>query len=113
MQEPYGLEWSAEEKVKRKEMSAPEACYIFVYEVLSAIPCESSLICEEGTFTKCMEKVSHMIGFVHYRFILEEDIPVLYLYELQLESRVHGKGLGAFLMQQLEHIAFEVLLPFS
>ncbi|KAJ6835879.1 N-alpha-acetyltransferase 40 [Iris pallida] len=46
-----------------------------------------------------------VVGFVHYRFIVEEDIPVIYVYELQLESCVQGKGLGKFLMQLIELIA--------
>jgi GNAT superfamily N-acetyltransferase len=54
-----------------------------------------------------------LVGFVHYRFVLEEDVPVLYVYELQLESRVQGKGLGKFLMELIELIAQKVLNYFS
>ncbi|XP_023645727.1 N-alpha-acetyltransferase 40 isoform X3 [Capsella rubella] len=45
----------------------------------------------------------------HYIFVLElrykEEVPVLYVYEIQLESRVQGKGLGDYLMQLIERIA--------
>ncbi|KAK1421042.1 hypothetical protein QVD17_23097 [Tagetes erecta] len=81
MEGPFGEEWPAEEKLKRREMSSPEALYIFVYNKES------------------------IIGFVHYRFTTEEDIPVLYVYELQLEPAYQGKGLGKFLMQLVELIA--------
>ncbi|KAF9625223.1 hypothetical protein IFM89_020809 [Coptis chinensis] len=46
-----------------------------------------------------------VVGFVHYRFVVEEDVPVCYVYELQLERHVQGKGLGKFLMQLIELIA--------
>ncbi|KAI3725387.1 hypothetical protein L1987_65174 [Smallanthus sonchifolius] len=81
MEGPYGAEWPAEEKVKRRDMSSPEALYIFVYNKES------------------------MIGFVQYRFTIEEEIPVLYAYELQLEPAYQGKRLGKFLMQLVELIA--------
>ncbi|KAD5960316.1 hypothetical protein E3N88_11788 [Mikania micrantha] len=81
MEGPYGAEWPTEEKVKRREMSSPDALYIFVYNKES------------------------IIGFVQYRFIIEEETPVLYVYELQLEPAYQGKGLGKFLMQLVELIA--------
>ncbi|KAF8052321.1 hypothetical protein N665_1572s0005 [Sinapis alba] len=89
----YGTNWPLQAKVKRKEMSSAEARYIFVREELRY---EASTR-EEG----CYE----IAGFVHYRFTLEEEIPVLYVYEIQLESRIQGKGLGEFLMQLIELIA--------
>ena len=53
---------------------------------------------------------SPVVAFVHYRFVVEEDFPVLYVYELQLEKCVQGKGLGKFLMQLLELIACKVFV---
>ncbi|CAA3007855.1 N-alpha-acetyltransferase 40 [Olea europaea subsp. europaea] len=101
MEAPYGPEWPAEEKVKRREMVASEARYIFVHEIPNedAIK-ESESVDKERKFT-CYP----IVGFVHYRFILEEEVPVLYVYELQLEPHVQGKGLGKFLMQLIEFIA--------
>lgn len=110
METPYGAEWSVEEKVKRREMVAPEAQYLFIREAPATCDDEDSL--------KCEKKSSHLlwtgygdpvVGFVHYRFTIEEDIPVIYVYELQLESHVRGKGLGKFLMQLIELIARKVL----
>jgi GNAT superfamily N-acetyltransferase len=98
MEGPYGSEWPSEEKVKRREMVVSEARYIFVHEAPNA-----------SSPTDCEEKRGSMVGFVHYRFTLEEEIPVLYVYELQLEPRVQAKGLGKFLMQLIELIARKVL----
>ncbi|XP_040996309.1 N-alpha-acetyltransferase 40-like isoform X1 [Juglans microcarpa x Juglans regia] len=102
MEEPYGSDWPTEEKVKRREMVVPEARYIFVHET----PNECSYRTErEQTYMNCIEDKGHIVGFVHYRFTLEEEIPVLYVYELQLEPRVQAKGLGKFLMQLIELVA--------
>ncbi|KAK4254131.1 hypothetical protein QN277_009556 [Acacia crassicarpa] len=106
MEGHYGSEWLAEEKVKRREMVAPEARYIFVHEVASTNFNEkNAMLIEEKTSTTCLKNNGPLVGFVHYRFTVEEDIPVLYVYELQLEPRVQGKGLGKFLMQLIELIA--------
>ncbi|GMI99389.1 hypothetical protein like AT1G18335 [Hibiscus trionum] len=93
MEGPYGSEWAVEEKVKRREMVAPEARYIFVRRNANEVMMDSA--------------PTPLLGFVQYRFTLEEEIPVLYLYELQLDSSVQGKGLGKFLMELVELIAQE------
>ncbi|XP_010537510.1 PREDICTED: N-alpha-acetyltransferase 40 isoform X2 [Tarenaya hassleriana] len=94
----HGSDWRIHEKVKHREMVSPDARYIFVRELLNGRINEVS----KG---KGMEVCDQMAGFVHYRFTLEEEMPVLYVYEIQLESRVQGKGLGEFLMQLVELIA--------
>ncbi|KAJ8442905.1 hypothetical protein Cgig2_022271 [Carnegiea gigantea] len=99
MERHYGTEWPMEEKVKNREMVAPDACYIFAYEV----PTLSRN--DEMRLITINEHVGDVVGFAHYRFILEEELPVLYVYELQLEQHVQGKGVGKFLMQLLELIA--------
>ncbi|CAN6859526.1 unnamed protein product [Brassica oleracea] len=43
-------------------------------------------------FQICEEGCDQIVGFVHYRFTLEEEIPVLNVYEIQLESQIQGKG---------------------
>eukprot|EP00245_Coleochaete_scutata_P000624 TRINITY_DN10729_c0_g1_i1.p1 TRINITY_DN10729_c0_g1~~TRINITY_DN10729_c0_g1_i1.p1 ORF type:complete len:295 (+),score=85.62 TRINITY_DN10729_c0_g1_i1:172-1056(+) len=43
-----------------------------------------------------------VVGFVQFRFVVEEGVVVLYVYELQLEERVRGRGLGKYLMQLME-----------
>lgn len=107
MEGHYGSEWLVEEKVKRREMVAPEARYIFVQEGIANTNFNKKTmeLIAGKTSTSCLENNGPLVGFVHYRFIVEEDMPVLYVYELQLEPRVQGKGLGKFLMQLIELIA--------
>lgn len=101
MEGPYGSDWPMEEKVKRREMVAPEARYIFVLESLNRVHCDNSTK-EDDSWTS---DGGRLVGFVHYRFVIEEEIPVVYVYELQLETCARGKGLGKFLMQLIELIA--------
>jgi GNAT superfamily N-acetyltransferase len=44
------------------------------------------------------------VGYSHFRFDFEDEkkTNVLYMYELQIEKRAQGKGLGRFIMQVLE-----------
>nr|CAG4647601.1 EOG090X0MNC [Megafenestra aurita] len=46
------------------------------------------------------------IAFSHFRFDVDYGQPVLYCYELQLELQYRQKGLGRFMLQILELIAF-------
>ncbi|KAI3862962.1 hypothetical protein MKX03_005345 [Papaver bracteatum] len=88
------LKLNMEEKVKRKEMVALDARYVFVREIADI---------DDG-----MQPLGdRFAGFVQYRFVPEEEIPVAYVYELHLEQCVQGKGLGKFLMQLVERIAYE------
>lgn len=110
MESVYGSEWQTEEKSKRQELVSPEACYLFVYESSSTDANRVSELVE----ARCSYKVDAsdkdpIVAFVQYRFTLEEEIPVLYVYELQLEPHVQGMGLGKFLMQLIELIAREVM----
>ncbi|OEL21484.1 hypothetical protein BAE44_0017496 [Dichanthelium oligosanthes] len=96
MEEPYGPEWPSEEKVKRQEMVVPDARYILVKQYSNGFTTECSM-------NQSVE--GRLVGFVHYRFVLEEELPVVYVYELQMEPSAQGKGLGKFLMQLIEQIA--------
>ncbi|KAL1834723.1 uncharacterized protein LOC108210927 isoform X1 [Daucus carota subsp. sativus] len=108
MEKVYGSEWPSEEKSKRKEMVSPEARYIFIYETANSDPNQmSESVGGRGSQTVCANDTETIVGFVHFRFTLEEEVPVLYVYELQLEPHVQGKGLGNFLMQLIELIACE------
>ncbi|CAM0943829.1 unnamed protein product [Alopecurus aequalis] len=109
MEGPYGSEWPSEEKIKRREMVAPEAQYILVWQCATDCIAKNSrkqdagVECTHGACTG--NRGNRLLGFVHYRFVDEEDVPVVYVYELQLESSAQGKGLGKFLMQLIELIA--------
>ena len=47
------------------------------------------------------------IGFVHFRFEVEDSdgSPVAYVYELQVEDEMKGRGVGTALMAAVESIA--------
>ncbi|XP_024401656.1 uncharacterized protein [Physcomitrium patens] len=104
MEEPYGPEeWPAEEKNKRREMVSPDARYIFVKQ-----PCSNSteiLPTDRSNNLLWKGEGDPIVAFVHYRFVVEHEVPALYVYEIQVEQAVQGKGLGKFLMQFLELIA--------
>ncbi|CAN6465692.1 unnamed protein product [Victoria cruziana] len=105
MEGPYGSEWPAEEKIKCREMVAPEARYIFVRKARGTATKETPGDDLDEHQIHWMADGDRVVGFVQYRFTVEEDIPVVYVYELQLEPFVQGKGLGKFLMQLIELIA--------
>jgi GNAT superfamily N-acetyltransferase len=110
MEAHYGSEWPSEEKIKRREMVAPEAQYILVRQfsndciAKNSMKQDAGVECTDGSCTG-----DRLLGFVHYRFVVEDDVPVVYVYELQLESTAQGKGLGKFLMQLIELIARKVI----
>lgn len=45
------------------------------------------------------------VAFIHIRFEMEGDNPVLYVYEFHVDSAIQGRGVGRFLMQMTELIA--------
>ncbi|KAI4326300.1 hypothetical protein MLD38_031628 [Melastoma candidum] len=103
MEGPFGPEWPTEEKAKRQEMVAPEARYIFVLDDSGQSMSKKSP--DVGRCYRHEEDSLNLVGFVHFRFMVEEELPILYVYELQLEARIRGKGLGNFLMELIEVIA--------
>ncbi|XP_065219269.1 N-alpha-acetyltransferase 40 [Planococcus citri] len=76
-------DWGWHEKKKREEMFDDRARYL-----IAKAP--------DGK----------LVAFSHYRFDLDFDIEVLYCYELQLVPETRRKGLGKFMLQILELIAF-------
>jgi len=110
MEKPYGPEWPSEEKIKRREMVAPEARYILAKQYSNGFIDESSMKQDaeaEHMYAACTE--SCLLGFVHYRFVVEEELPVVYVYELQMEPSAQGKGLGKFMIQLVEQVACKVI----
>jgi len=73
--------WGWSEKEKKKEMTDELARYL--------------LVTETGK--------TEIVGMVHFRFDLgDDDVEVLYCYEIQLLETFRGKGLGKRLMMALE-----------
>jgi hypothetical protein len=101
MEGAYDVEWPKEERVKRREMVEEDALYIVAR-------------LNETEHVTADTSGSPVVAFLHYRFVMEEDFPVLYVYELQLEKSVQERGLGKFLMQLMELIARKVwIITFS
>ena len=48
------------------------------------------------------EEDGKMMGFAHFRYDMDFDDEVLYVYEIQLEEEFQRKGLGRFMMQVLK-----------
>jgi hypothetical protein len=68
-------EWPAQERTRRRDATAAEARYLFAH----ALPAEPG---EAGASPPAPPPPP--LGFVHYRFLVEEEVPVLYVYELQV-----------------------------
>jgi len=45
------------------------------------------------------------VAFVHYRFVIDHDVPVLYCYEIQVEPEWQNRGLGGMLIDMLCEMA--------
>lgn len=106
MEGPYGPDkWPSEEKTKRREMVSSDARYIFVKKNISTTESKELEARDEWLWASEGDPV---VAFVQYRFVVEHEVPALYVYEIQLEHCIQGKGLGKFLMQFLELIARKV-----
>lgn len=63
---------------------------------------------DRASYLIARHRVSQVpVAFSHFRFDVDFAEPVLYCYELQLEKQVQRKGLGKFMMQILELMAFK------
>ncbi|XP_046848879.1 N-alpha-acetyltransferase 40-like isoform X2 [Xenia sp. Carnegie-2017] len=74
--------WGWNDKKKHEEMSEDNAWYLIAAD-------------ENGK----------SVGLSHFRFDLDNDVEVLYCYEIQLDKSVRNRGLGKFLMQILQLLA--------
>jgi len=79
-------EWGWNDEEKKKEMTDKKAWYLLARDTLNP---------------------ASLLAVCHFRFDVEDDVRVLYCYEIQLCEEVRRKGLGKFLMQILELIAFK------
>ena len=82
MQLYINARWGWADAEKRKELMEDSARYIIARNKADGKP----------------------VGFIHFRFIIEGNWEVLYVYELQLEEEVHRKGLGKHMMSTMELI---------
>lgn len=101
----YEDEWPKAEAEKRKDMMDDDSRYVLVHlREASGTDEQESTEVTNDTFPTCSPAVVP-IAFVQYRFVIEDDQEVLYVYELQLTEAARRKGLGKFLMQFIELVA--------
>eukprot|EP00850_Spirogloea_muscicola_P010611 SM000063S20001 [mRNA] locus=s63:253481:255587:+ [translate_table: standard] len=113
MQRYHGAAWLAEAKLKQAQLVEDGAKYILIIPNVKAI-------LASGTTALGVHRNSHdrarsppaddptePQGFVQFRFVEEEGMPVLYVYELQLGHPLQRCGLGSFLMRLMEGVAQE------
>ena len=96
MKPVYGSQaWKKEGKEKKDEMLSEDARYLIARAADSALESENA------------ENVNpnEPLGFVHYRFVIEEDAAVMYVYELQIAQAARRRGLGKFLVMLCESLA--------
>ncbi|KAG8200211.1 hypothetical protein JTE90_024990 [Oedothorax gibbosus] len=48
-----------------------------------------------------------IVGFSHFRFDVEQNLPILYCYELQIDDAYQRKGIGRHMMNILSLLAYE------
>lgn len=85
MQQLYeASEWGWSERAKRQELTHRNAWYL-----IASTP------------------MGEPVGFIHFRFDVDNGIEVLYCYEVQLEASVRRLGLGKYMMLVLELVAMK------
>eukprot|EP01128_Nolandella_sp_AFSM9_P012319 TRINITY_DN9159_c0_g1_i1.p1 TRINITY_DN9159_c0_g1~~TRINITY_DN9159_c0_g1_i1.p1 ORF type:complete len:224 (-),score=60.10 TRINITY_DN9159_c0_g1_i1:141-812(-) len=92
MEDLYNNAWGWNDKHKVDEMKEDQALYIIAFDNSTTKP----------------------VGFFHFRFQQddEKDTEICYLYEIQVEAELQGKGLGAFFMVILQIIAKKNAMKF-
>ncbi|CAE7178261.1 hypothetical protein CFE70_005833 [Pyrenophora teres f. teres 0-1] len=87
-----------DKRKKREEMQDPEMIYLLVREKKPAT--EDSL-----------EGKPHVLGYISFMLTQDdpphEDREVVYIYEIHLDERLRGQGLGSRLIGYVEHVAQE------
>ena len=86
-------EWPAQERTRRKDAVHKDARYVFVHRDSHQ---EAGGVLQENSSPKAAAASVEEppLGFVHYRFVVEEDVPVLYVYELQVSGAFTGLALA-------------------
>lgn len=118
MAEQYKSNWGYREGEKRSEIFAPESRYLVAVQPSSTTTTNKK---EEGEQPQEQEQEQQQkqkqdlgppVGFVHLRFVLDDDeeppVAVLYVYEIQLAPSVQRQGLGARMMAVVESMAVKL-----
>jgi len=112
----YGKsEWEEEAKAdKEKELEEPDTRLLLVRSNAAATPSAeaggspaSSPVKQPKEEEAKAEAAKDLLGFMHFRYEIEEECLVVYIYELQVAQRedTRRKGLGKFLLLMGEMMA--------
>eukprot|EP00026_Physarum_polycephalum_P014488 Phypoly_transcript_15006.p1 GENE.Phypoly_transcript_15006~~Phypoly_transcript_15006.p1 ORF type:complete len:173 (+),score=17.25 Phypoly_transcript_15006:424-942(+) len=85
MEQWYKTAWGWSDSKKLNELQDPDSRFLVAFEVGSRKP----------------------KAFMHFRFVFENEVEVLYVYELQAESDIRSKGVGRLMMKLSELIAIK------
>lgn len=77
-------DWGYDAAAKKLELFGEDARYLLALDV---------------------QNCGALLGFVHFRFVDDDDVEVLYVYEIQIAESAQRRGLGKFLMQILLLVA--------
>ena len=91
--------WSWSDRTKRAELKDAKAHFL-VATVATVVP--GGAQSNNGPEQK---NSRHPIGFIHLRYEVERDEPVVYIYEFQIEPEYQGFGVGQFMMNWVETLA--------
>jgi len=101
--------WGWKPRVKQRELcTEPESRYFIItqnHSTPSSSPSASTSVSTSSSADSI--SLDDAVGFLHFRFEIFNQMPLLYLYEIQLSDTIQRKGLGKFLMQLLELIAWK------
>lgn len=106
--------WGWDSKAKRSELEVGVARFIVAYRTyLADSPMRSEIKGHliDGNDANVIRDKSNKEanslpeGFAHIRFEVEEDQPIIYIYEIQIAKRAQGRGLGKYIMRIIEDIA--------
>uniref|UniRef100_A0A915CPI3 N-alpha-acetyltransferase 40 n=1 Tax=Ditylenchus dipsaci TaxID=166011 RepID=A0A915CPI3_9BILA len=79
-------QWGYDIKAKKQELQATTARYL--------------ILNSNNSFDS-----TNLVGYVHYRFVMENGYAVLYCYEIQIEPKYQKQGIGSVMMYMLEELA--------
>ena len=101
-----GVPWGWKEAEEKATLRGEDARFLLLRPAAAAAPADGA-----PTSVVAPEPAAPT-GFVMFKWELEGDCTVLYVYELQLAPAARGNGLGKFVMQLLELMATKHKMQF-
>ncbi|KAL3315167.1 N-alpha-acetyltransferase 40 [Cichlidogyrus casuarinus] len=66
---------------------------------------QAEIFSDKSWILSCYVKGDELAAFSHFRYVIEDDRAVLYIYEIQVNSLYQGKCIGRNLLRLLESLA--------